>query len=125
MTLFQTLLLVLLSGLFLGTLVSVARGWATWREGLSWAVVWLAAGIAVAWPDVTAVAAGALGIGRGADLVLYCAVIMMMLGFLMVYARLRRLRREMTLLVRQLAIRDAVASGSEAGGSRKPGREVR
>jgi hypothetical protein len=32
----------------------------------------------------------------------------MMTGFLMVYVRLRRIRREMTLLVRQLAIRDAV-----------------
>ena len=48
-----------------------------------------------------------LGIGRGADLLLYCSVGVMMVGFLMVYIRLGRLRREITLIVRHLALKES------------------
>ncbi len=108
MNLFQTLALVVVGGLFILTLVATLRGWATRREGFLWALVWVAAVVAIVWPDATTIIARKLGIKRGADLILYCAVVVMMIGFLMVYVRLRRIRRELTLLVRQLAIRDAV-----------------
>lgn len=110
MNLFQTLALIAIAALFVLTLVAAVRGWATRRDALLWALLWLVAGVTIMWPGVTKVIANALGIGRGADLVLYCAVVVMMLGFLMVYVRLRRIRREMTLLVRELAIRDAVST---------------
>ena len=112
MTLFQLLLLPLVACLFFATLAAIFKGRATWREGGGWATLWLATGIAIAWPEVTMVAARTVGIGRGADLVLYSAVVVMMLGFLMVYSRLRCLGREVTLLVRALAIRDAAVNPS-------------
>lgn len=108
MNLFQTLALIVVGVLFLVTLMAIRRGWASRREGAIWVLVWIVAGVAIVWPDGTTVIARKLGIRRGADLLLYCAVVAMMTGFLMVYVRLRRIRREMTLLVRQLAIRDAV-----------------
>ena len=108
MNLFQTLALVVVGGLFILTLIAALRGWATRREGVLWALVWVAAGVAIIWPEVTTVVARWLGIQRGADLILYCAVVVMMIGFLMIYVRLRHLRRELTLLVRQIAIRDAM-----------------
>ncbi|MHC4696675.1 MAG: DUF2304 family protein [Planctomycetota bacterium] len=107
---FQIVALVVIGVLFIATIAATVRGSVTRREGLAWALLWLAAGIAIARPGITAATARALGIGRGADLVLYCAVVVMLVGFLMVYARLRRLRRDVTLLVRHLAIRDAVNS---------------
>ncbi len=109
MNLFQTLALIAIAALFVLTLIAAVRGWATRRDALLWALLWLVAGVTIMWPGVTKVIANALGIGRGADLVLYCAVVVMMIGFLMVYVRLRRIRREMTLLVRELAIRDAIS----------------
>ena len=105
---FQVVLIIVVALLLIGTLLAVFRGWATKREGVVWALVWLAAGVAVIWPHVTTHVARTLGIGRGTDLLLYCAVVIMMVGFLMVYTRIRRLRREVTLLVRHLAVRDAV-----------------
>lgn len=105
---FQIVALVVMAVLFIATITATVRGSATRREGLAWVLLWLAAGIAIARPGITAAIARALGIGRGADLVLYCAVVVMLVGFLMVYARLRRLRRDVTLLVRHLAIRDAI-----------------
>ena len=108
MNLFQIVLIVIVACLFTASLVAMLRGWATRREGVIWLSVSVAAGVAIVWPKITTQIARVLGIGRGADLVLYCAVVVMMVGFFMVYARIRRLRRQVTLLVRHLAIRDAV-----------------
>ncbi len=119
MSLFQVLALLVVGCLFFLSLLAMLRTWATRREGLMWALVWLAAAVAIIWPGVTRIVANALGIGRGADLVLYCAVVVMMVGFLMVYVRLRRIRRELTLLVRHLAIRDAVINTVETSKSQK------
>ena len=110
MSLFQILVLVLAACLFVGSFVALARGWLTRRECFVWAAVWLAAGVTVAWPQVTRIIARALGIGRGADLVLYCSVIVMIAGLMMMYARLRAVRRDLTLLVRRLAIAEALTT---------------
>lgn len=118
MNLFQILALVVVVSLLTLTVVATLRGWATRREGVIWTLLWLAAGVAILWPGVTKIVANALGIGRGADLLLYCTVVVMMLGFLMVYVRLRRIRRELTLLVRHLAIRDAVITQPPAQAER-------
>ena len=107
MNLFQILATAMVTGLFCLSLAAMLRGWATRREGLAWSVVWLATGLAILQPDLTTVVAKSLGIHRGADLVLYCTVIVMLVGFFMVYARLRRLRRDVTLLTRHLALREA------------------
>lgn len=112
MSLFQVFSLSIVGCLFVASVIAMWRGWGTLRESLTWALVWLAAAVAIIWPGVTKMIANVLGIGRGADLVFYCAVVVMMIGFLMVYVRLRRIRRELTLLVRHLAIRDAVITPS-------------
>ena len=112
MNLFQIIALLVVALLLIVTLTATFRGWATRREGLVWTLVWLATGVAIAWPGVTKKVANALGIGRGADLVLYSAVVVMLVGVLMVYVRLRRIQRELTLIVRHIAIRDAVKTTS-------------
>lgn len=104
---FQILALAVLLALFILTAIGGLRRWIGRGEASLWSAVWLAAGLAVLWPDATTRIAKAVGIKRGADLVLYCGLVVMMVGFLMTYVRLRRLRREVTLLTRHLAIRDA------------------
>ncbi|UCE59832.1 MAG: DUF2304 domain-containing protein [Phycisphaerales bacterium] len=106
---FQIVALIFLAVVLIATVAAAIRGAISRREGFAWALTWLVAGIAIARPEFTTVVARKLGIGRGANLVLYCAVVLMLVGFLMVYARLRRLRHEMTLIVRHLAIRDAMS----------------
>jgi small membrane protein len=107
LNLFQIIAAVVLLGLVGVTLVAIGRRIVNRREAAFLCALWLAACVTVIYPKITVILARALGIGRGADLVSYCAVVMMMVGFTMIYVRLRRLRRELTLLVRALAIRDA------------------
>ena len=104
---FQVLALAALAFSFILTLLAGLRGWISKRAGMVWMTVWVTAGVAILWPQMLSRIARLVGIGRGADLLLYCAVVVMLVGFLMVYVRLRRLRRELTLLVRALALRDA------------------
>ncbi len=113
MTPFQIVALPIIACLLAITLLAVWRGWAARHEGLVWVMVWLAAAAAILRPGLTQTVARALGIGRGKDLVLYCAVLGMLVGFLMVYVRIRELRQEITLLVRQLAIQGAVHSSGD------------
>lgn len=107
MNYFQILILTLIAAMVLASFVASLRGWASRREILIWLFVCLLGAIVTVWPSVTVKVANVLGIGRGADLVFYCAVVLMLAGFWMTYIRLRHLRRQMTLLVRRLAILDA------------------
>jgi hypothetical protein len=113
LNLFQLIALGVVGCLLVLTILVGWRGWITRRECFTWTMLWLASGFALLFPSVLSAIAKKMGIGRGADLLLYCAVVVMMIGFLMIYVRLRRLRREMTLLVRHLAIREATR-GDEA-----------
>jgi hypothetical protein len=107
LTLFQQTLLAVVGLMLLGSIAALIKGWATRREGLIWVGICLAVGVAVLWPSITSRIAKTFGIGRGADLVFYCAVIVMVIGFWMVYIRLRRVRREITLIVRHQAMLEA------------------
>ena len=113
MTAFQVVLLVA-SGLMLILTVYAMVTRPSARALLAfWLLVWIAAIVAAIDPNITTKIAQALGIQRGTDLLLYCAVMFMLIGFFMLYARLRAVRRELTLLVREIAIRNA-AEGESA-----------
>jgi len=104
---FQLIALSILAILLLLTVAATITGKATRREAVFWCLVWLTGAAAVYQPDLTMTLARKLGIGRGADLLLYCAVGVMLVGFMMVYVRLRRMRREITLIARHLALKEA------------------
>ena len=70
--------------------------------------VGVASGVAVAFPQIMWKTAKAVGIENGANLLLYGLFVATAVGFFVVYARMRRLGREITLLVRQVAINEAV-----------------
>lgn len=107
MTTFQLVTLPVLLIFVVITAVAVARHRVTPRLGLAWMVLWLAAGAAIAFPDVLVWLAQILGIGRGADLVLYVSILATFAAFFFTYLRFRRVEEQLTEIVRQIAIRDA------------------
>jgi hypothetical protein len=120
MTLFQWLALSLLGVLFLGDLLHLRRTGPVPRVvRLFRCLVWLAAALAITQPDRLTWLARSVGIGRGADVVLYVFVLAFLLVSFYFYSRYVRLQRQMTQLVRHLAIREArhgrgVANGTAA-----------
>jgi hypothetical protein len=62
----------------------------------------------ILFPDHTNTIAQKLGVGRGADLLFYCCILLFLFIIVKLFARLRRLEATLTDLVRQQAIKDAV-----------------
>lgn len=75
-------------------------------EFVMWSVFWAAVGVAFVIPESLTKLANLLGIGRGADLVLYVAVVVMFYLMFRIFVRLEKMEREITKVVRQ----DALAS---------------
>jgi hypothetical protein len=75
----------------------------------------LAAGIVlVVFPDLTSRLAVALGVGRGADLVFYLFIVAFCYLILLVYAKIKKLERQLAELSRKQALMD-VQSRTSAG----------
>jgi small membrane protein len=104
MTWFQWIAVPLLILLAIVSGAITARRKISLASGTFWTALWLAAALAVARPDLTLLAAHLLGIGRGADLVFYCAILAASIAFFLIFVRLRRLDEQLTELVRQMAL---------------------
>ena len=76
MTTFQIVTLPLLAVMVLATAVQIgAQASVAPRFGFLWLLLWIAAAVSIADPEILVRIAHYLGIGRGADLVLYLSVI--------------------------------------------------
>ncbi|NBQ13454.1 MAG: DUF2304 domain-containing protein [Proteobacteria bacterium] len=115
MTTFQIALLTLAA---LGAVTSVAllsRQLVGRITGAAVLVLSVVGAIFTVFPNSTTAIAHALGIGRGADLLLYLLVIGTSSGFLVMYVKLRAVRRELTLLVREIAVAKATGTDPDDG----------
>jgi small membrane protein len=108
MSIFQYLALTVLLLLSISTLRAGIRGRVRRRIVVFWLLVWITTAVFAAWPRGTLIVARAVGIGRGTDLVLYSFVFVVLIGFFYIYSRFRRVERDLTLLVRELAVRDPI-----------------
>lgn len=106
MTLFQWIAIPPLVLLTFVTIAATVRRRMRLRAGSFWSLLWLSAATVMRWPDLTVRVARFVGIGRGADLVLYVAVGVMSIGFFLVFLRLRRIEEDLTKIVRTLALKE-------------------
>ena len=63
-----------------------------------------AAAVAIVFPDITQDAADVVGVGRGADLVLYLSIVAVLFVLLHYYTKFVELQRQLTAMVREVAI---------------------
>jgi hypothetical protein len=121
MTPAQVLLLVLA----LAALVKVIHSYHQRRmpplDFLFWALIWLGSASVIAFPEVTSIAAHILGIGRGADLIIYLSLLISFYLIFRLYVALVRLEQAITTLVRAIALEQLPKSAdSGPGGSDSP-----
>jgi hypothetical protein len=107
MNLFQWLMLPVFLGILFAEGLGVVRKKARWKLRLIRFVVWTAATVAVAQPELTQDLAHLIGIGRGADLVLYLFVLTFLVVSFHLYTHCVWLHGQLTDVVRYLAIHDA------------------
>jgi hypothetical protein len=106
--LFQWITLPVLALLLLRDGVALFVGRPPFRRDrfVRWAI-WGAAFVAILNPDITVVVANAIGIQRGTDLVLYLFVLAFLGTSFYFYAQNTRLNRQLTDVVRHIAIQEA------------------
>lgn len=107
MSAFQIMLIAILAGMAAFLALAIAGRRIGRPAGFLWLTVVLLGLLAAIAPDRTTILAQRLGISRGTDLIVYLLVLAVLQGFLIFYLRIRRMRRELTLLVRRLAILEA------------------
>jgi hypothetical protein len=107
MNLFQWLALCFLGVMVVWDLAYGLRAPVLRRGRLVRCSVWLAAAVAIARPALVQEVALAIGIGRGADVVLYVFVLAFLATAFYGYSRQVHLQRQVTELVRHLAIQEA------------------
>jgi hypothetical protein len=69
--------------------------------------------VAVLWPDLTVVAANAVGVQRGTDLVLYLLVVVFIYNAIASSQRAHRMEQQIIVLTRELALRDRREQGAD------------
>lgn len=89
------------------TALQLARHREQTRMRLLLTLIWLAAAGAILRPDLSMRLANAVGIGRGADLLLYVAILASLIVWFTVYLRLVSHEKQLTEVVRHLAIAEA------------------
>lgn len=78
----------------------------TKREFVEWFLLWLLVAFLVIVPDTASYFARLVGVGRGSDLVVYLALLLAFYLLFRIFIRLERSERELTTIVRELALKD-------------------
>lgn len=75
-------------------------------ELLFWIVFWILAGVVALLPQTTSIVASMVGVGRGADLVIYASLLVLFYLVFRLFVKIEDTEREITRLVRKIAFKD-------------------
>jgi hypothetical protein len=89
------------------------------REFRFWTLVWAGTALIVAFPDTTSFLAHLLGIGRGADLIMYASLLIAFYLIFRIHLALDRLEQEVTAIVRAIALERLTEPVDAGSGARK------
>jgi small membrane protein len=99
--------------IILFALFAISRTYLQFRAGkltlawlFVWVIFWIGTGVVAALPQTTDIAAKFVGVGRGADFLVYIAVIGLFYLMFRLFLKIEDLEREITQLVRKLAIEE-------------------
>ena len=108
MSIFQWILLALIALVFFKIYRRFQEKIISNREMFFWSLIWVGAGLLTIWPGTTSFLASQVGVGRGVDLVVYLALILILYLIFRLMVRLEKMEKNLTKVVRQNAINDPV-----------------
>lgn len=122
MNLFQLIAAPVATILCVRSALSFARGKHPRGASLAAAVIWFLSSLFILRPDLTMRVARVLGIGRGADLVLYIFAILFIISFFYFHGRFRFIESQLTEIVRHLSFStsDLPDKGAQSDSPRSP-----
>ena len=106
MLIIQAALVALFAAIILKTIFRFRAGDLNWKEMIYWLIFWLAATAIVISPDSTFYLANKVGIGRGADLIVYVALVLLFIMVFSLTIKLEKMNRDITKLTRKEALKN-------------------
>ena len=103
---FQLVFLVFSLVALWGVFEKLQNGSLSSRGALFWALLWIIADGVVLFPESATILGNQLGIGRGADFVLYIAIVVILFVLFRLQVKIESMNRDMTKIVREKALRD-------------------
>jgi hypothetical protein len=100
---------VLLLGLLAAFIAYIFRFRTPLRDRVIYCIIGCCGIVTVLVPGFTSRVANSIGVGRGTDLLLYAFVMFSLLHVVSLSTQLRRMERQITILIRRSAIADAQA----------------
>jgi len=73
------------------------------REFLFWSMLWLGVSVAVLLPQITIFLANYLGVGRGADLVVYASLIFVFYMIFRIFVRQEKIEKNISKIIEEIA----------------------
>ena len=76
------------------------------QEFILWTIFWFITAFLVLFPDITSYAANLVGVGRGVDLVIYLAILILFYLMFRALVKLDKVEKEVTKVVRKVALEE-------------------
>ena len=106
MSAIQVVLVVFAVFAFSRAVVGLRRGTLAVKPFVFWSLFWAAVVVVAVRPETTAAVARLFGVGRGADLAIYVALVLVFFLVFRLFARIEDLERQLTRFVRAQALKD-------------------
>lgn len=106
MLLTQIILITIIALIIIYSCWRFKRGDLSGKRLLVWLIFWWLAILVIIWPNLTVLIANYLGIGRGADLIIYLSLIIIFYLLFRLLIRIENLEKNLTKLVREKALDD-------------------
>ncbi len=106
------ILLQILAAIF--TLFALSRAYLRFKERklssfafIFWFIVWIAGVLAILFPETTTQLSRLVGIGRGADAILYASIVVIFYMIFRIYIRIEDTQKQITEVSRKVALLNA------------------
>ncbi|MBI5465821.1 MAG: DUF2304 domain-containing protein [Candidatus Kerfeldbacteria bacterium] len=118
MSLIQFIILAAVAIIWWRLYARLRSGELTWLEFVEWFALWLGVAVIVLVPEVASYLAAWVGVGRGSDLVVYLALLLVFYLLFKIFIRQEKLARQLTSVVRGLALKEASPPPAPSRGSK-------
>lgn len=112
MSLIQFILLVIIAAAAFGAIRQFRQGGLSVQRLVVWVALWIAAAVIVILPQTATLIANIVGVGRGSDFIIYLSIVGLAYLVFHLFVKIEDMEREITRLVRELALRDTKEDGS-------------
>jgi hypothetical protein len=89
------------------------QGILTSRDLVFWTGFWLVVGIIILLPDTTSYLAEIVGVGRGADLIVYLSIVLIFYIIFQMTIKVEKIERNITKVVRTVAMKDEIENNGQ------------